>query len=207
MSDLPSQYAEEEETFRQILDLPDPRETLPRSSTTVLGLDDEKGQQELRPRGPSAVLPLNPILKGAFEKFEQDFLVYNLPDWVNTSNPLLQQSSTTMWDNLVLKISFKNLIQILQKSVSLQSPLGPLWARFPYKFLRNLNIKLGRIFLPSISQLLSLGLPPPITLLWRSAYTVPRLPSKGSKTKFKRVPTPKELTDVVMKMPVIILKS
>ena len=41
MSDLPSQYAEEVETFMQILDLPDPRETLPRSSTTVLGT--EKG--------------------------------------------------------------------------------------------------------------------------------------------------------------------
>ena len=33
MSDLPSQYAEEVETFRQILDLPDHRDTLPRSST------------------------------------------------------------------------------------------------------------------------------------------------------------------------------
>ena len=73
MSNLPSQYAEEVETFRHILDLPDPRETLPRSSTTVLGLDDEKGQQELRPRGPSAMLPLNP-------KFEQDFLASNLPE-------------------------------------------------------------------------------------------------------------------------------
>ena len=80
MSDLPSQYAEEVETFRQILDLPDPWETLPRSSTTVLGLDDEKGQHELRPRGPSAMLPLNPILKDAFEKFEQDFLASNLPE-------------------------------------------------------------------------------------------------------------------------------
>ena len=80
MSDLPSQYAEEVETFRQILDLPDPRESLPRSSTTVLRLDDEKGQQELRPRGPSAMLPLNPILKDAFEKFEQDFLASNLPE-------------------------------------------------------------------------------------------------------------------------------
>ena len=79
MSDLPSQYAEEVETFRQILDLPGPRETLSRSSTTVLGLDDEKGQQELRPRGPSAMLPLNPILKDAFEKFEQDLLASNLP--------------------------------------------------------------------------------------------------------------------------------
>ena len=80
MSDLPSQYAEEVETFRQILDLPDPRETLPSSSTTVLGLDDEKGQQELRPRGPSAMLPLNPIFKDAFDKFEQDFLASNLPE-------------------------------------------------------------------------------------------------------------------------------
>ena len=80
MSDLPSQYAEKVETFRQILDPPDPRETLPRSSTTELGLDDEKGQQELRPRGPSAMLPLNPILKDACEKFEQDFLASNLPE-------------------------------------------------------------------------------------------------------------------------------
>ena len=78
MSDLPAQYAEEVETFRQILDLPDPRETLPRSSTTVLGLDGEKGQQELRPRGPSAMLPLNPFLKDAFEKFQRDFLASNL---------------------------------------------------------------------------------------------------------------------------------
>ena len=77
MSDLPSQYAEEVETFRQILDLPDPRESLPRSSTTVLGLDDENNR---RPRGPSAMLPLNPILKDAFEKFEQDFLASNLPE-------------------------------------------------------------------------------------------------------------------------------
>ena len=80
MSDLPSQYAEEVETFRHILDLPDPRETMPRSSTTVLGLDDEKGQQELRPRGPSAMLPLSPYLKDAFAKFEQDFLASNLPE-------------------------------------------------------------------------------------------------------------------------------
>ena len=80
MCDLPSQYAEEVETFRQILDLPDPRETLSRSTTTVLGLDDEKAQQELRPRGPSATLPLNPIIKYAFEKFEQNFLASNLPE-------------------------------------------------------------------------------------------------------------------------------
>ena len=138
MSDLPSQYSEEVETFRQILDLPYLRETWPRSSTTVLVLDDEKCQQELRPRGPPAMLPLNSILKDAFEKFEEDFLASNLPEG-KYIKPRLQQPSTTRWDNLVLKISFKNLIKILQKSVSLQSPLGPLWARFPYKFLRNLK--------------------------------------------------------------------
>ena len=66
MSDLPSQYAEEVETFKHIhvLDLPGPRETMPRSSTIVLGLDDKKGQQELRLRGPSAMLPLSPYIKG-----------------------------------------------------------------------------------------------------------------------------------------------
>ena len=47
MADLPSQYAEEVEIFRRILNLPHPRETMPRSSTSVLGLDDQKGQQEL----------------------------------------------------------------------------------------------------------------------------------------------------------------
>ena len=40
MNDLPSQFTEEIETFRQFLDLLDPRETMARSSTIVLGLDD-----------------------------------------------------------------------------------------------------------------------------------------------------------------------
>ena len=63
LSDIPSQYAEEVDTFRRILKLPDPRESLPRSSTAVMGLDDEKGRQELRPRGPSSMLPLNSTIK------------------------------------------------------------------------------------------------------------------------------------------------
>ena len=94
MSDLHSQYAEEVETFRQILELPDPRETLPRSSSTALGLDDEKGQQKLRLWGPLAMLPLNPILKDAFEKFEQDFLASNLREGKYITR--LQQPNTTM---------------------------------------------------------------------------------------------------------------
>ena len=40
----------------------------------------EKGQQELRPRGPSTILPLSSHIKDAFDKFEKDFLASNLPD-------------------------------------------------------------------------------------------------------------------------------
>ena len=54
LADVPSQYAEEVDTFRRILSLPDPRESMPRSSTSVMGLDDKKGRQELRPRSPSS---------------------------------------------------------------------------------------------------------------------------------------------------------
>ena len=64
MSDIPSQSAEELETFRQILDLPDPREILPRSSTTVLGLDDDKGQKEAK--SPFCYAPFKPHSQRCF---------------------------------------------------------------------------------------------------------------------------------------------
>ena len=80
LSDVPSQYAEEVDTFRRILSLPDPRECMPRSSTSVKLLDDEKGRQELRPRGPSSMLPLSSVIKDAFDKFEHDFKAANLPE-------------------------------------------------------------------------------------------------------------------------------
>ena len=44
MSDLPSQYIEDIKTFRQILNLPDPRDSMPRSCTTIWGVNDAKGQ-------------------------------------------------------------------------------------------------------------------------------------------------------------------
>ena len=68
LSDVPSQYSKEVDTFRCILSLPDPRESMPKSSTSVMGLDDEKGRQELRPRGPSSMLPLRSVIKDAFEQ-------------------------------------------------------------------------------------------------------------------------------------------
>ena len=85
LSDIPSQYSEEVDTFRRILSLPDPRESMPRSSTSVLGLDDEKGRQELRPRGPSSILPLSSVIKDAFDKFQHDFKAANLSDNLSTS--------------------------------------------------------------------------------------------------------------------------
>ena len=53
---------------------------MPRSSTAVMGLDDPKSRQELRPRGPSSVLPLKSVIKDAFDKFEHDFQAANLPE-------------------------------------------------------------------------------------------------------------------------------
>ena len=45
-----------------------------------MGLDDEKGRQELGPRGPSSMLPLSSVIKDAFDKFEHDFQATNLPE-------------------------------------------------------------------------------------------------------------------------------
>ena len=84
LSDIPSQYTEEVDTFRRILSLPDPRESMPRSSTSVMGLDDEKGHQELRPRGPSSILPL---------QFQHDFKAANLPEGKYIKPP----PSTSKW--------------------------------------------------------------------------------------------------------------
>ena len=93
LSDVPSQFPEEVDTFRCILGLPDPRESMRRSSTSVMGLDDEKGRQELRPRGPSSMLPLSSVIKYAFDKFEHDFQAANLPEGKYIKPP----PSTTKW--------------------------------------------------------------------------------------------------------------
>ena len=93
LSDIPSQYAEEVDTFRCILSLPDPRESMPRFSTSVMGLDDEKGCQERRPRGPSSMLPLSSVIKDAFDKFEHDFHAANLPEGKYIKPP----PSTAKW--------------------------------------------------------------------------------------------------------------
>ena len=158
LSDIPSQYAEEVDTFRRILKLPDPRESLPRSSTAVMGLDDEKGKQEFRPRGPSSMLPLNSIIKDAFDKFDQDFQAANLPE----GKYIKALPSTAKWYK-VGQPCYEDKIRFL----FLLSHLGLLWARFPFQFLKNWNIRQDRIFPLSISLLLLPRLLLPVIPLWK----------------------------------------
>ena len=66
---------------------------MPRSSTSVMGLDDVKGCQELRHRGPSSILPLSSVIKDAFDKFQHDFKTANLPEGKYVQPP----PSTSKW--------------------------------------------------------------------------------------------------------------
>ena len=74
---------------------------MPRSSTSVMVLDDEKGCQELRQRGPSSMLPLSSVIKDAFDKFEHDFKAANLPE-----GKYIKPPATTKWYKVGF---FKNL--------------------------------------------------------------------------------------------------
>ena len=179
LSDLSSQYAEEIETFRQILDLPDPRETMPRSSTSVLGLDDKKGQQELRPRGPSAMLPLSPFIKEDFEKFEQDFLASKLPE-----GKYLKPPASTAKFYKVGQPCFEDKLQELNsdfvKICISPKPSGAPVAKVPLNILKELEQQSRQnLSNPlSILLLLSIGLLRHATLLWKRAFTVPGLHRK-----------------------------
>ena len=80
--------------------------SLPKSLTSVMGLDDEKGRQELRPRGPSSMLPLSSVIKDVFDKFEHEFLAPNLPVCKYIKRPPLQ--SGTKWDSLVMRRKYRS---------------------------------------------------------------------------------------------------
>ena len=137
-SDMPSQYAEEVDTFRRILSLPDPRESMPRSSTSVLGLDDEKGRQELRPRGPSSILPLSSVIKDTFDKFQHDFKAANLSEGKYVKPP----PSTSKWYR-VGQPCFQDKIQELNtdfaKICITPKPSGAPVAKVPLPVLKELE--------------------------------------------------------------------
>ena len=138
LSDMPSQYSEEVDTFRRILSLPDPRESMPRSSTSVLGLDDEKGRQELRPRGPSSILPLSSVIKDAFDKFQHDFKAANLSEGKCVKPP----PSTSNWYK-VGQPTFQDKIQELNtdfaKICITPRPPGAPVAKVPLPVLKELE--------------------------------------------------------------------
>ena len=77
---------------------------MPKSSTSVMGLDDEKGRQELTPRRPSSMLPLGSVIKDAFDKFEHDFPAANLPQGKYIKPP----PSTTKWDSFVMRRKYRS---------------------------------------------------------------------------------------------------
>ena len=155
------------DTFRRILALPDPRESMPRSSTSVMGLDDEKGRQELRPRGPSSMLPRSSVIKDAFDKFEHDFQATNLPEG-KYIKPL---PSIAKWYK-VRQPCYEDKIQELNTDFAkICITPKPSGARFLYQFSRNWSIKVGRIYPPSILLLLLPRLPPPVMPLLRSVNT------------------------------------
>ena len=105
LADILSQYAEEVDTFRHVLSLPDPRRSLPRSSTSVMGLDDEKGRQDLRPRGPSSILPLSSKMPLINLSMTSRLLIYLK---INISNLLLPLQSGTRWDSPVMGRKFRS---------------------------------------------------------------------------------------------------
>ena len=95
--------------------------SIPVSSTSVWGQ-----QQELRPKCPSAVLPVSPILKGALDKFEQDFQTANLPEGKFINLHPTPPSTTTAgvgWVNHVFEDKFQEMNTDFAKAISRLSTL------------------------------------------------------------------------------------
>ena len=63
ISDLPSQYTEDIGKLRQVLNIPEPKDSMPVSSALVMGLNAVAQKQELRPKGLSTFLPAVPPSK------------------------------------------------------------------------------------------------------------------------------------------------
>ena len=138
LSDVPSQYAEEVDTFRCILVLPDPRESMPRSSTSAMGLDDEKGRQEPRPRGPSSMLPLSSVIKDAFDKFE-----HGLPEGKYIKPP----PSTAKWYKVGQPCSEDKIQELntdFEKTCISPKPSGAPMGKIPLPILKELKDQAGQ---------------------------------------------------------------
>ena len=170
---------------------------MPRSSTTVLGLDDEKGQQELRPRAPSAMLPLNPCLKDAFEKFEQAFLASYLPEVKYIKPP----ASTAKYYK-VGQPCFEDKLQELNTDFAeiciSPKPSGAPMGKVLLQVRQNLStINLTVTFTKTASGC--------NTTMEKCQHSL-KATFKRVKTRFRRVRILKKLPGVAMTMPVNILR-
>ena len=107
LSDMPSQYTEEVDTFRCILSLPDPRESMPRSSTSVLGLDDEKAVKSSDLEVLPLFYPLAQLSRTPLINFN---MTLRLPIYLraNMSSLLLPLLSGTRWDSPHFRIKFRS---------------------------------------------------------------------------------------------------
>ena len=140
LSDVPSQYTEKVDTFRRILSLPDPRESMSRSSTSVMGLDNEKGCQDLRPRGSSSMLPLSSVIKDAFDKFEHDSQAANLSEGKYIKPP----SSTAKWYKVgqpCYEEKMQGLITHFAKICITPKPPGDPMGKVPLPILKAKHIQ------------------------------------------------------------------
>ena len=169
---------------------------MPGTSTSVMGLDDEKGRQELRPRGPSSILLLSSVIKDAFDKFEHDFQAANLPEGKYIKPP----PSTTKWYRVGQPCYQEK--RILPKSVLLLNPLGLLWARFPYQFLKNWNTKLGKISPRSTSLLPLPKFHLLAMLLLKSVNIALNQPSRRLRLRSRKVPILRKQQSMAMNKPV-----
>ena len=187
LSDMPSQYAEEVDTFRRILSLPYPRESMPRSSTSVLGLDDEKGRQELRPSGPSSILPLSSVIKDAFDKSQHDFKAANLSEGKYVKPP----PSTSKWYR-VGQPCFQDKIQELNTDFAniciTPKPSGTPVAKVPLTVLKELEHQARQNistlnFTAAFAKTSSCNMLP-----WRSVNIASSQLSRRLSLRFRKVP-------------------
>ena len=134
LSDTPSQYTEEIDTFRHILSLPDPRESMPRSSTSVFWMMKKavkSSDLEVLPLFyPLAQLSRTPVINFNMTLRLQIYLR------VDMSSLLLPLLSGTGWDSPVFRTKLNTGFD---KICITPKPSGAPIAKFPLPVLKELE--------------------------------------------------------------------
>ena len=152
-----------------------------------MGLDDEKGRQELRPRGPSSILPLSSVIKDAFDKFQHDFKAADLPEGKYVKPP----PSTSKWYRVgqpCYQDKFQELNTDFAKICITPKPSGAPMGKVSFQFSRSWSIRLDKISQPSISPLPLLKLLLLAMLPLRSVNIASSQLSRRLSLRFKKVP-------------------